>query len=95
MKPIFNIKGITLMNENESKVFEKYINLGEKFIDGEVEITKMKQAIGFIGNLTRVVQSRSATAALTFMISKSDPTILTRITKKEVIEKPKKIKGKK
>jgi len=85
MKPIFDPEELTLMTEPENKLFNQYIEECQKYLDGEADGVKMKQASVQIGNLTKIVQSRSATALLKFNMLRIDDDPLTiRMTKKEI-----------
>ena len=71
MKPIFDPESLTLMTPKESRVWEKYIDNCDEYMDGKVDGVKMKQASVQMANLSRVVQTRSAAALLTTNIIKS------------------------
>ena len=71
MKPIFDPESLTLMTPKESRVWEKYIDNCDEYMDGKVDGVKMKQASVQMANLSRVVQTRSAVALLTTNIIKS------------------------
>jgi len=90
MKPIFDPEELTLMTEEENKLFKKYIQGCSDYMDNKVDGVKMKQSTAQIANLTKVVQSRSATALLKFnMLHRGDDSIVTQMTKKQISQDPK------
>jgi hypothetical protein len=88
MKPIFDPEELTLMTEDESRVFSKYVHECERYMDGKVDGVKMKQATAQMANITRLVQTRSATALLKFnMLNRGDVTLINNMTQKRIEKK--------
>jgi len=71
MKSIFDPEELTLMTTDEYGVFKTYIKKCGEYMDGKVDGVLMKQASVQMSNLSRIVQTRSATALLKANILKS------------------------
>jgi hypothetical protein len=88
MKPIFEPEELTLMTGDEDVFFKRYIKECVKYMDDKVDGIKMKQVTAQVANLTKVVQSRSATAMLKFnMINKDNPFLTAQMTGKKEVKK--------
>ena len=85
MKPIFDPEELTLMTADENVFFKRYIKECVNYMDNRVDGVKIKQTTAQVANLTKVVQSRSATALLKFnMLHKGDESLTTKMTQKKI-----------
>lgn len=95
MKHIFDLDKLTFITEEENEVYKVFMKKLKGQMKGDVDNATMKQTNGGMAIISKMVQTRTANAIMFANLGKIDPAILTKVILKEVIEKPKKIKGKK